>query len=776
VHGVLLKPLPYRDPSRLASIWVDLGVGNQSLPAASALDFLDYRARTTLFEAFAAATGSQTIGVTGALSGVSGLETERVDVVPVTSNFFSLFGVDPALGRHFTEDEETIGGPQVAILSHSVWQERYGGDPAIVGRTIRLDSVEHTVVGVMPQRFHLLLPAEAFLVTDAQIWKPLRYNYVNAPPRNFTAFTVFGRLKPGVTFDQAQSEMEGLARQLRQEYAVHESSDMRIRVVPLQSDIVKHAQPALVALLGAVIFVLLIACANVAHLLLARATARQHEMALRAALGARGVRLVRQLATESFVLAVAGGVLGLIFAQAGVWTLKYAKPANVPRLDSISIDASVLAFTVAVSALTAIVFGLLPALRASKQDLNRTLRASASLSPTRVQLKLRSALVIAEVALALVLLIGAGLMMRSFVRLQQVRPGFDHARVLTFRVAMPFGARRDREVRLAFMAELERGLKSLPGVTNVGFTQQIPLTGSGPLQPYAYDEATARNWESETSDRRIVSTDYFRAMDTRLLAGRFFDEHDRAPIGRIIIDETLAAKVWPGESAIGKRLQVQPAGSIGDLHAEVIGVVEHMRILDLTRAVRPQMWTPMLGVPGLFYVVARTDGDPAALSSEVRTLMRRLEPDAAVDRLRPMSAYVADGLGQARLSLALMTAFGCAALALAVVGIYGVISYSVGQRTREIGIRMALGARPDRVRNAILAEGLKLIVPSLAIGSAAAWLLSQLIAGLLYQTDAGDPMTFAVTVAILLAVGLAGCYIPARRATMVSPIAAIRAE
>jgi predicted permease len=341
---------------------------------------------------------------------------------------------------------------------------------------------------------------------------------------------------------------------------------------------------------------------------------------------------------------------------------------------------------------------------------------------------------------------------------------------------MPFGARRDREVRLAFMAELERGLKSLPGVTNVGFTQQIPLTGSGPLQPYAYDEATARNWESETSDRRIVSTDYFRAMGTRLLAGRFFDEHDRAPIGRIIIDETLAAKVWPGESAIGKRLQVQPAGSIGDLHAEVIGVVEHMRILDLTRAVRPQMWTPMLGVPGLFYVVARTDGDPAALSSEVRTLMRRLEPDAAVDRLRPMSAYVADGLGQARLSLALMTAFGCAALALAVVGIYGVISYSVGQRTREIGIRMALGARPDRVRNAILAEGLKLIVPSLAIGSAAAWLLSQLIAGLLYQTDAGDPMTFAVTVAILLAVGLAGCYIPARRATMVSPIAAIRAE
>ncbi len=501
VHGVLMKPLPYRDPSRLASIWVDLGVGNQSLPAVTPLDFLDYRQRATQFEAFAAATGPQVAGATGALGGANGLETERVNVIPVTANFFSLFGVDPAHGRHFTAEDETIGGPQVAILSHRLWKRRFGADRSIVGRTIRLDSADHTVVGVMPETFRLLLPAEAFLVTDAEIWKPLRFNYERAPPRNFTSFTVFARLKPGVAFDQAQAEMDGIARQLRREHAVHESSDMRIRVVALQGDIVKHARPALVALLGAGAFVLLIACANVAHLLLARATARQHEMALRAALGARGVRLVRQLATESAVLAFAGGVGGLVLAQAGVWVLRYVNPSSVPRIDAIRIDASVLGFAVTVSALTALLFGLVPAMRAAKQDVNRTLRASGSLSPTRVQLKLRSALVIGEVALALVLLIGAGLLMRSFVRLQQVRPGFDYERALTFRVALPFPSRPKPELRVAFLKELERGLTTMPGVSDVGFTQQIPLTGSGPLQPYAYDETTARNWESATSDR-----------------------------------------------------------------------------------------------------------------------------------------------------------------------------------------------------------------------------------------------------------------------------------
>ena len=776
VHGVLMKPLPYRDPGRLANIWVDLGVGNQSLPAVSPGDFRDYQERSKLFESFAAGTGAQVIGSTGALGGSDGRETERVDVTPVTANFLSLLGVDPMLGRHFLPTEEKSGTPQVAILSYNLWKRRYGGDRSIVGRRIMLDGVENEVVGVMPETFSLLLPAEAFLVTDAQIWKPLRFDYTQAPARNFTLFTVFGRLKPGVTFAQAQSEMDEIARQLRKEHSVHESSDMRIRVVPLQHDIVKHAQPALWALLGAVGFVLLIACANVAHLLLARATARQHEMALRSALGAGGLRLLRQLATESLLLAAGGGILGLMLAEGGLMLLRSMDPANLPRMSAIRIDATVLAFALAVTAVTAIVFGIVPALRAARHDLNRTLRASTSLSPTVIQLRLRNALVVAEVALALVLLIGAGLMMRSFARLQQVQPGFEYERVLTFRVALPRAVRPSPESRRAFLNDLDRGLRGLAGVTSVGFTSQLPLTGSGALQPYAYNEETARNWESETSDRRNVSPDYFKAMGTRVLSGRVFDAHDTDPRARIVIDETLAAKVWPGQPAVGKRLQLVPAGSPGDLYAEVIGVVEHMRILDLTHAVRPQIWTPAGGVGGTFYTVVRTDGDPASLAPDVRNLVAHIDANAALDRVLPMSSYVSDGLGQARLSLALMTGFGAVALVLAVVGVYGVISYSVGQRTREIGIRMALGARPGRVRTSILVQGLRLILPSLAIGSVGAWILSHFIGGLLFETDAADPLTFAATALLLLAVALAGCYVPARRATTVSPLTALRAD
>jgi putative ABC transport system permease protein len=775
VHAVLMKPLPYHDPERLVNVWVDLGVGNQSLPAVTPLDFLDYRQRTTLFEGFAAATGGQTIGATGALTGSTSQETERVDVVPVSANFFQLFGVDPIYGRHFQPDEETIGGPQVAIVSHRVWKRRYGGDPALVGRTIVLDGVDHTVVGVLPDTFTLLLPAEAFLVTDADIWKPLRFNYQNAPPRNLTIFTVFGRIKPGVTLAQAQAEMEGLALQLRREHPIHESSDMRIRVIPLQGDIVKHTEPALYALLGSVVFVLLIACANVANLLLARSTARQHEMALRAALGAGSLRLVRQLATESAVLAAGGAVVGLLLASLGLGLLAAINPANLPRMDAIGIDATVLSFTAGMTALTAILFGLAPALRTAAVDLNRTLRASTSLSPSRAQLKLRSLLVGAEVALALVLLVGAGLLMRSFVRLQEVKPGFAHEQVLTFRIGLPFAARPNAQVRIPFRDELERRLRQLPGVTHVGFTSQLPLTGSGPLQPYAYDEATARNWESETADRRSVSPDYFMAMGTRLLEGRLFDPQDRVP-NQIVIDETLARQIWPGQPAVGKRLQTQPNGSSANLYSEVIGVVEHMRILDLGRAVRPQIWVPMLGVPGTFYVAVRTGGQPAALVPEVRQVMRALDPDVAVDRVRPMSTYVGDGRAQARLSLALMAGFGAAALLLAAIGVYGVISYSVGQRTREIGIRMALGAHPGQVRNAILVQVLRLIVPSLAAGAAAAWGLSYFMRGLLFEPEAADPLTFAVMIALLLVVALAGCYLPARRATAVSPLVAMRTD
>jgi putative ABC transport system permease protein len=772
VHGVLLRPLPsYQEPHRIANLWVDFGVGAQSLPVMSPGDFRDYQQRSQSFAALAAGSGPQIIGATGALTGAGG-EPERVDVSPVTANFLPLLGVQPLYGRHFTPEDEALNGPRVVILSYRLWQRRYGGDPSIVGRTIRLDGVDQTVVGIMPRDFRLWLPAEAFLITDAQIWKPLQYNYANQPPRNFTLFTVFGRLKPGVTFAQAQAEMEGLARQLRAEHAVHEAGDMRIRVVPLQDDVVKHARQAIVSLFVAVGFVLLIACANVAHLLLARATSREREMAVRGALGATRARLLRQLATESVLLAAGGFAVGLVVARAGRQTLILLSPANLPKLEAVQIDGTALLFAAGASLLTAVIFGLVPALRAADIDLNRTLRATGSAS--QAQVRLRRLLMVGEMALALVLLIGAGLMVRSFVALQQVRPGFDPYGVHTFRTAFPTVKYPNAPARLAFLRQMEEQLRAIPGVTHVGFTTQLPLTGSGAMFPFAYNDATARNWESETSDGRFVSPDYFRALGTRLLAGRFFDAHDQPQHNRIIIDETLAAKAWPGENAVGKHLQVGPNGTPNNF-AEVIGVVEHIRMHDVSRAVRPQVYR-VFGAGGRPGVVIRASVNPIVISRQVEAVMKRLDPDLPLDRLQPMSVYVSDALAQTRLNLLVMSFFGGTALLLSCVGIYGLFSYSVSLRTREIGIRMALGQGAHSVRNEVLIEGLRMAAVSAAVGIAAAVLLTRSVSALLYGVNAADPATFGSMAALLILVALAGCYVPARRATRVNPIVALKTD
>jgi putative ABC transport system permease protein len=772
VNGVLLRPLPsYREPHRIANLWVDFGVGAQSLPVMSPGDFRDYQQRSQSFEMLGAGSGAQVVGATGALTG-SGGEPERVEVSPVTANFLPLLGVEPLYGRHFTPEEEAIGGPRVVILSYRLWQRRYGGDPSIVGRSIRLDGVDQTVVGIMPRDFRLWLPAEAFLITDAQIWKPLQYNYANQPPRNFTLFTVFGRLKPGVTFAQAQAEMAGIARQLRAEHPVHEAGDMRIRVVPLQDDVVKHARRAIVSLFVAVGFVLLIACANVAHLLLARAASREREMAVRGALGATRARLVRQLATESVMLAAGGFGAGLIVARAGTQTLALLNPANLPKLEAVQIDGTALLFAAGASLVTAVIFGLVPAMRAAGINLNRTLRATGS--APHAQVRLRRLLMVGEMALALVLLIGAGLMVRSFVALQQVRPGFDPYNVLTFRTALPAVKYPNAPARLAFLRQMEDQLRAIPGVSDVGFTTQLPLTGSGALFPFAYNEATARNWESETSDGRFVSPQYFRALGTRLLAGRYFDQHDQPQHNRIIIDETLAAKAWPGENALGKRLQTGPNGTPNNF-AEVIGVVEHVRLHDLSRAVRPQMFR-VFGAAARPGVVIRSTAAPGAISRQVEAVMKRLDPDMPLDRLQPMSAYVSDALAQTRLTLIVMSFFGGAALVLSCVGIYGVFSYSVSQRTREIGIRMALGQGAHSVRNEVLIEGLRMAGISAAIGVTVAVLLTRSVSSLLYGVTAADPATFVCMAVLLILVALAGCYVPARRATRVNPIVALKTD
>ena len=734
VNGVLLRPLPsYREPDRIANLWVDFGVGAQSLPVMSPGDFRDYQQRNRSFEMLAAGSGAQVIGATGALTGNDG-PPERVDVSPVTSNFFRLLGVDPIHGRHFTPEEEAVGGPQVVILSHGLWQRRYGGDPSIVGRSIRLDGLDQTVVGILPKAFRLWLPAEAFLITDSQIWKPLQYNYARQPPRNFTLFTVLGRLRPGVTFAQAQAEMSGIANELRAENPVLEDGDMRIRVVPLQDDVVKHARRAIVALSVAVGFVLLIACANVAHLLLARATSREREMAVRGALGATRTRLLQQLATESVLLAAGGCLAGLIVTRAGTQALALLDPSRLPILHTVRIDTTALLFAAGASTLTAILFGLIPALRIAGVDLNRTLRAAGSASGGQV--RLRTVLMIAEMALALVLLIGAGLMIRSFSALQHVRPGFDASGVLTFRIALPVAKYANAQMRLALFRQMEDQIGAIPGVGAIGYTTQLPLTGSGALAPFAYNDATARNWESETSDGRNVSPGYFQAMGTRVLAGRVFDRHDTPQQNTIVIDDTLAARAWPGENAVGKRLQVGPNGTPNNF-SEVIGVVEHVRAHDLSRAVRPQLYRPF-GAGGRLGVVVRGSVDPYSLASQVEAVMKRLDPDMPLDHLQPMSYYVDAALGQTRLNLVVMAFFGAAALLLSCVGIYGVFSYAVSQRTREIGIRMALGQEARSVRNQVLLDGLRMTAIATAIGLVVAMVLTRSVAALLYGVKPVD--------------------------------------
>ncbi len=775
VNGVLLRPLQYEAPDRLANIWNDLGEGAQSLPAVSPLDFRDYKQRSRTFEDFAAAAEGNVANLRGNLTGDG--EPERADIVTVTANFLPLLGVRPMLGRQFLPEEEVVNGPHVVMLSHRLWQRRFAGDPAQVGKTIQIDGVAHEVVGILPRDFSLQLPAEAFQVTDGDLWAPIQFDYGTPLPRNLTFFTVFGRLATGVTFDQAQAEMDLIAQQFRSEFKEHAASNLRIRAVPLHYDVVKHARPALLILLGAVAMVLLIACANVANLLLVRGTTRRAEFALRTALGASRGAMVRQVLTESLLLALAGGTLGLGITVAALAVLRRLHPANLPRLADIQLDATVLGFTAAICAATAVLFGLLPALRAAATDPQEHLKAGGRGGSVGDRRRARNLLIVAEVALSVVLLVGAGLLIRSFLALQRVDPGYDAGDVLTFELSMPFGKYQGGAARRAFFRDLTGRLEALPGVTTVGIVSQLPLTGSGPLSPFAYNEETARKFESVTADGRQISPEYFEVMDAQLLAGRTFTYQDSAgtpPV--IIIDETLAKLAWPEENAVGKQLQLAPTGE-QNAFSEVVGVVEHMRQHDLTRDILHQIYYPIgQGTPTVMTYVVETALDPVSLVPTVRQTVESMDPDLPVSRLTPMNTYLSEGRAQARFSLVLMTVLGAVALVLTAVGVFGVISYSVSQRTREFGIRLALGEDPRQTKLSVVLSGMRLVVMSIGIGLVGSLVVTRLIAGLLYQVRPADPITFAGIGLLLAAVALLACYLPARRATRVDPALTLRSE
>jgi predicted permease len=771
VHGVLLRPLPYQNADRIVNIWNHLVEERQDLPVVHPADFRDYQVMSESFEELAAASGSGQVGLTGVLTGDG--PPIRVDLSPITHNFFSLLGVDPMLGRHFVEAEEEFQGPSVAILSYELWNARFGRDEDIIGSSAQIDGREFEVVGVMPRGFRLLLPEEAFLLKHSDIWVPLQINVDRLPPRNWTLFTVFGRLREDVTLAQAQAEMDRIAEELRATHPAHATSGMEIRLVPLHQDIVKKARPTLLILFGAVGFVLLIACANVAHLLLLRGTTRQRELAVRSALGASSRTIIRQVFVESFVIALFGATLGLLFTSGGLELLSVLQPPNLPRLAELGVSAPVLLFAAAAALFTSVVFGLAPAYYASRANVTDLLKEGGRSGGTVGAMRVRNTLLVGEVAFSLVLLVGTGLMLRSFLALEDVHPGFEADQALTFGISLPRGEYQSRAESQAFYDELIARLAALPGVVAVGAANKLPLTGTIGLWPYAYDDETAADY-TLSADMKTVTAGHFTAMGTRLLAGRFFDSQDTpgSPLV-VIVDEMLAERAWPNEDPIGQELLIGP----NQTPFTVTGVTEHIRAYNVREDVREQLYVCFEQVGGRnMDLIVRVAGDPMNIAAAVRNDVWAIDDDLPVNDLRPLSAYVFDDMAEARFTLMLMTAFGAMALLLAAVGVYGVISFGVNQRSFEFGIRLALGANPHELVRSIMLGGARLVAVSVAVGTGAALLLARSLEGMLFEVRAADPVTYAAVAAVLAGVALLACYLPARRTAGADPVATLRTD
>lgn len=771
VNGVLLRPLPFRAPDRLVMVST-FGKHDNEAPTVSTPDFHDFRQRNRTFEALAGM-----LAVTATLTGEGPPET--VDEAIVTWNLFPLLGVEFVHGRNFLPEEDVVNGPKVVIVSHGLWQRRFGAQPDLIGKTIRIDAEAWQVVGILPADFKLYLPPDAHRLKDKNpdLWKLTQRDF-SAGQRGNNYLTVLGRLQPGVTLAQAQAEMDGIASQLRAENLPDWVAERRVRVAALQQKIVSQVQPVLLLLLVAVGFVLLIACANVANLLLVRAVARGKELAIRAALGASRARLIQQALTESFLISLCGGVLGLLLAFWGLRLLHWLRPANLPRLADVTMDWRVLGFSLAACVLTALLAGLAPALRLARPDLQTALKFGGKTSVMAESRGLQNAFVVIEMGLSFVLLIGAALLLRTFVAMQNVPPGFNPEKVLTFQLNLP-GTRYAWGRKAEFVRQLEERLTRLPGVEAVGTTSHLPFTGKGYGAGYSWDEQSAR--EELSADWRFITPNFLQTTGTRLLVGRFFTEQDDAQHPRVlIIDETLARKVWPKESALGKRLLVSdstPQGMI-DVWMEVVGVIEHVHYHALTATGREQVYIPYAQTPAVPWmnVAVRSSLPPASLVKALEQEVRALDKELPINNVRPLESYVAEALAPTRFSLILMNVFGAVALALAAIGLYGVLAYAVSQRTQELGIRLALGAQKRDLMALILKQGMKVALAGVLIGLVSGFALTSLMRNLLFGVAATDPATFAGVALLLTLVALLACYLPARRAMKVDPLVALRNE
>jgi predicted permease len=769
VNAVLLKPLPYYDPQRL--VWVSETWPNRNTEFVLSPDYIEWRAQSSAFEHLVA-FGESAVNLTGRG------EPERLACVYSTANLFPALGVAPVVGRPFTPEEDRPGAAAVALLSHRLWQRRFGGDPKIVGQSLAIGGESYQVIGVMPAGFQFS--------REAELWLPLRLNTEQELRRErMSVVNVVGRLKAESSVERAREELNLIARRIEQANP-NQFPGAQARVTPLGERLAGDLRRPLQALFGAVAFVLLIACANVTNLLLARSTARRKEMAIRAAMGAGRWRLIRQTLTESLLLSALGGAAGLLLAALGVKALVALSPDNLARVRDSGIEGAVLIFTLAVSLLTGVVVGLIPALQASQVNLIDALKedGGAGGNPAALRRGARRAmpaLVIGELALTLALLAGAGLLIKSFLKLRAVELGYDPENVLTMMIQLnsskyPPGSPQQK----AYYQELLARVKALPGAEGVAISTGLPFTGiSGRAALTIEGRPPVHDSQKPLMEMNEISHGYFRAMGMRLRAGRAFTERDDETAPPVaIINETLARRYFPGEDPLGKRIL---AGYPAQRAWTIVGVASDVKRYSLEEEVRPEFYRPYLQEAGILGLVpvkleVRAVGDPLNLAAAVRQQALAIDPEQPVFSMRTMERRLAESVAPRRFQMSLFGAFAAVALALAAVGIYGVIAHSVSLRTHEIGIRMALGAKPRDVLRMVVAQGMRLAVVGLAIGLTGAFALTRVMASLLFSVSPTDPATFAVVSMLLAGVAFLATYLPARRATRVDPMIALRHE
>lgn len=765
VDAALLRGLPYKSPDQLYHLWERRPQQEFSQREFSYPDYQDYQ-QNGVFEGIAAYTGGG-----GILSGRG--ESERIFSPRATANFFSLLGVEPVIGRTFQPGEDKPGAPRVTVLTYGMWQRRFGGDAGILGQSLTINDQSYTVIGVLPASFQ-------FALRQNDLWLPYQPTEAQLTRRFMHGTNVIGRLRSGVSVEKAQTDLSVIAKRIEQEHN-QSHAGTGVALVPLQEQFVGNVKRVLMVLLAAVGFVLLIACANVASLLLTRSLSRQKEVAIRSALGASRWRVIRQMLTESVLLSLAGGVAGVLIAFWGVDALVAALPESqlnsLPFLKSLHIDSRILGFSFGLSLLTGMVFGMTPALQASRLDLNEVLKEGGRSASGGARHRLRSALVVSEIALAVVLLVGAGLMMKSLLRLLQTNVGFNPQNVLTMTVALPANKYSEPAAQVNFHQLLRERVQSLPGVSGVGKVNILPLQGGNTTRFFVEGDPIPTPGQEIEANFRIVDESYFQTLGIPLVAGRMFDERDKADApGVVIIGKTVADRIFAGRDPVGRRINYSSIQGPPDL---IVGVVGDVKIAGLDEVIRPVLYYPFGQSPSMTTnLVVRTNADPAALAGAIRNETRTLEPEAAIFNVRAMEEVIssAPAAFMRRFPAQLISIFAGVALLLASIGLYGVISFSVSQQTHHIGIRMALGAQAPDILKMVLKQGLTLTLAGMAFGVVAALGLMRLLRSLLFEVQTTDASTFALVLGVLFVLALFACYIPARRATKVDPLVALRYE